>query len=387
LGTVFTHCQLPDKALPHFQHACQLVPDSPLFIFNLASAQRMLGIISDADVNLDRAIRLAPGDGAAYLARTQLRRQTREKNHIHELKSALGRAPSAEAQVSIGYALAKELQDLGQYQSSFSYLSAASRLQRSRLKYDPASDIRLMRELGNLEYASAFRRESDSPQHRVRPIFVMGLPRSGTNLVDRIIASVPGVRSAAEVNVLAGLVWREATRDGRPSDPVGKVADTVCTSADQIGVEYMRSLEHQFDGPFIDKTPGNFLFAGLISSGLAEARVVCLRRNPLDSCYAIYKTLFSAAYPFTYELRELADYCVEWYQLIQRWERVLEDAWLTVEYEDLIRQPETTMRRIVSHCRLPWNAACLRFHELDAPVASASAGQVSRPLHRDSIGL
>jgi hypothetical protein len=178
-----------------------------------------------------------------------------------------------------------------------------------------------------------------------------------------------------------------ATRNGRPIDPVAAVTDYVRTSMAQIGAQYLNSLETQFDGPFIDKTPGNFLFAGLISGGLPEARMVCLRRNPLDSCFAMYKTLFSGAYPFTYELRELADYYVEWDRLIKRWERVLGGAWLTIRYEDLVRQPEPTMRQIISHCGLPWNAACLRFHELDAPVTSASAGQVSRPLHGDSIGL
>ena len=107
----------------------------------------------------------------------------------------------------------------------------------------------------------------------------------------------------------------------------------------------------------------------------------------MDTCFAMYKTLFSGAYAYTYSLEELADYYVEWDRLIQRWERVLGDAWMTVRYEDLIGQPETTMRRIVGHCGLAWNAACLRFHELDAPVTSASAGQVSRPLHGESIGL
>ncbi len=387
LGTVFTHCQVPEKALPHFQRACMLVPASSQFLFNLASAQRMLGAVGDSEANLDRAIRLAPGDGAAYLARTQLRRQTVENNHVAELKAALARAASAEAQVSIRFALAKELEDLGEYQQSFAYLSAASRLQRSRIAYDPAIDIQLMRALRDLEYDSTSIRETETLHSYRRPIFVMGLPRSGTTLVDRIIASVPGVRSAGEVNALAGAVWRIAARNGRRIDPNAAVVDAVRTSASQIGVNYVRSFEGQYDGPFIDKTPSNFLFGGLIRTALPEARMVCLRRDPMDTCYAMYKTLFSGAYAYTYDFRELADYYVEWDRLIHRWESALGDAWLTVRYEDLIRQPETTMRRIVAHCRLPWHSACLRFHELDAPVTSASAGQVNRPLHGDSIGL
>lgn len=386
LGTILTHCQLPERAFPCFQRACQLVPNSPQFLFNLASVQRMLGNMEEAEVGLDRATQIAPDYGAAFLARSQLRRQTRERNHIGELTSALERASSDGDRISIGFALAKEMEDLGLYQQSFSHLSVAARLQRAHLKYDPSADIRLMKMLRGVGRAFASYKADVSCAH-ARPIFVMGLPRSGTTLVDRVIASVPGVQSAGEVNVLGGLVWRRAWRNGRSEDTAQAVAEIVRTAAPEIGLEYMESLEREFDGPFIDKTPGNYLFAGLIAAGLPNARMVCLRRNPMDSCYAMYKTLFSATYPFTNDLSELADYFVEWDQLIRYWETNLGSAWLTVSYEELVLRPEPTMRRIVSHCGLEWDEACLQFHKLAAPVTSASAGQVSRPLHADSIGL
>lgn len=387
LGTVFTHCEVPEKALPHFERACALINDSPQLFFNLASAQRMVGAVEDAEASLDRAIRLDPSNGAAHLARASLRRQTRERNHVDELKAALSRADNAKAQVSIGFALAKELEDLREYRQSFAHLASASRLHRSGIAYDPDSEIGLMRRLGELDCSSLANTRTASDHSGLKPIFVMGLPRSGTTLVDRIIASIPGVSSAGESKVLAAELWRVSTRAGRPADPHAAVVEAIRQSAGQVGANYLKSFEGRFEGAFIDKTPGNFLYAGLIKAALPEARMICLRRNAMDSCYAMYKILFWGAYPFSYDLKELADYYVEWDRLIRRWETELGDAWLTVHYEDIVRDPEPTMRRIVAHCGLPWDDACLRFHELNAPVTSASAGQVNRPLHDKSIGL
>jgi hypothetical protein len=289
--------------------------------------------------------------------------------------------------VSIGYALAKELEDLGHYRESFAHLAAASRLHRASMSYDAASEIAAMRTLRELDYRNLPRCGPQSDHDAMQPIFVVGLPRSGTTLVERIIASVPGVRSAGESNVLAAELWRVAARNGRPADPRAALVETIRQSACEIGANYLNSFAGRFPGAFIDKTPGNFLFAGLIKEALPGARMVCLRRSAMDSCYAMYKVLFWEACPFSYDLKELADYYVEWDRLIRQWEQDLGDAWLTVEYEDIVRNPEPTMRRIVAHCRLPWDDACLRFHELSTPVTSASAGQVNRPLYGESIGL
>jgi tetratricopeptide (TPR) repeat protein len=387
LGTILTHCESPDRALPYFERACAEVDDSPGLLFNLASAQRMSGAVADAEASLDRALQLDPRDGQAHLARAQLRRQTPARNHVDELKSALFRANRREAQVPIGYALAKELEDLGQYAQSFQYLAAASRLHRSGMVYDPAKEIALLRTLGEQEYSRRAKDRAPQAGESARPIFVMGLPRSGTTLVDRIIASVPDVTSAGETNVLAAELWRAAAPNGQPTDPVTAVAQAIREHASKIGDNYLVSFKGRFGGRFIDKTPNNVQFAGLISAALPGARMVCLRRHPMDSCFAMYKMLFAGPYGFSYDLRELADYFVAWDRLVRRWETALGESWLTVSYEELVADPERTMRRIIAHCGLTWTDACLRFHELGTPVTSASAGQVSRPIHGNSIGL
>ena len=383
LGTIFTHCEAPEEALAHFETACAAAPDVPALLFNLASAQRMVGAKQAAEDSLDRMIALAPSDGMAWLARSSIRRQTAESHHVAALQSALRTAGSTPAAIPIGYALAKELEDLGRYAESFAALDGASRRQRATMRYDEAGEIALMTAMRAADYPSPPATQAPpSP-----PIFIVGLPRSGTTLVERIVTSHPGVQSAGETHGLATEVWRAASRDGRPADPVAAIRRAVETGAAAIGRDYMAAVRQRFpQGLFVDKTPGHYLFAGLIKAAIPGARIICLRRDPMDSCYSMYKTLFEGAYPFSYDLEELATYYAHWSALIAHWEASLGEVWLTVDYEELVHRPEPAMRRIVDHAGLPWGPEYARFHERTAPVTSASAGQVDRPLYADSIG-
>ena len=387
LGTIYTHCERPEAALPHFEQACRQVPGSARFRFNLASVQRMLGATGDAETNLDAAIALDGTQGSYFLARSQLRLQKPERNHIPELRTALDRMGRSDGRISVGYALAKELEDITEHAESFRFLAAASAQERARIAYDPAQDIAMMRSLRSLDYA----RPGDAAQAKPAgpgPIFVLGLPRSGTTLVERIIASSGQAASAGETNTLAAELWRVAARSGRPADPTNAVVQAIESSGRHIGRAYLEILGARFPGQrYIDKTPGNYLFAGLIGAHVPGARIISVRRGAMDSCYAMYKTLFADVYPFSYDLRELADYFVEWTRLMGHWQATLGEALLTIAYEDLIRSPEATMRKIIDHCGLEWRDKCLKFHELSSPVTSASAGQVNAPLNDRSVGL
>jgi tetratricopeptide (TPR) repeat protein len=384
LGTIFTHCEAPEEAITHFTAACELAPNEPALLFNLASAQRMLGLKQEAEDSLDKLIALDPTDATAWLARSAIRRQTPENNHVAPLQEILSSAESTPAAIPIGYALAKELEDLGRHPESFAALNRASRAQRAAMHYEEVSEIALMGAMRSVNYASIEATEAPLAP----PIFIVGLPRSGTTLVERIVTSHPGVQSAGETNGLSAEVWRVASLDGRPTDFVAAARQAIETNGATIGRNYIAAVRQRFpQAVFVDKTPGHYLFAGLIAAAIPGARIICLRRNPMDSCYAMYKTLFEGAYPFSYDLQELATYYAHWSELIAHWQASLGDAWLTVDYEDLIQQPELVMRRIVAHAGLPWGPEYARFHERTAPVTTASAGQVDRPLNADSIGL
>jgi hypothetical protein len=137
---------------------------------------------------------------------------------------------------------------------------------------------------------------------------------------------------------------------------------------------------------FVDKQPLNYLYAGLIARALPGARLIAVAREPMDSCYAMYKSLFTNAYPFSYDLHDLAKYYTAWHALLRHWQVVLGDRLLTVQYEDLVADQEAVTRRIIAHCGLGWEAACLEFHKRRGAVSSASAVQVRRPLYSHSVG-
>jgi Flp pilus assembly protein TadD len=386
LGTVFTYCEQPKQALLHFEFACAALGNDPQFLYNLASAQRMTGATTAAQESLARAVRLAPQDGRLHLARSALRRQTPELNHVEELRTALARSAGVEDRISLQYALAKELEDLGRYRESFVALSEASREQRTRISYNLKAELAFLKRVGEIDYAPA-RREAVRAD-RSQNVFVVGLPRSGTTLVDRVISSIPGVVSVGESKALSAAIWRAMRNSPLPKASIDAPIAAMISQSGQIARDYLSSIE-QWDSArcLVDKTPSNYLYAGFIAAVLPQARIICLRRNAMDSCYALFKTLFIDGYPFTYDLAELADYYLAWRELIARWEATIGDAWLSVHYEELVRDPEPVMRRIVDHCGLPWDDRCLRFHELSTPVTTASAGQVTRPLYGDSIGM
>lgn len=387
LGTMFTFCEEPGKAAPHFEQAVGALPNIAAFRYNLASVQRMLGADEDAGANLDRAIEIEPANGQYQLARSSLRRQTPQRNHVAELKLHLQDSTLAgAARIDFQYALAKELEDLGQYPESFEALSAGASQYRALLTYDLDAELGYMEHLRCTDYGRIVPRPT--AELSPRPIFVMGLPRSGTTLVDRIISSVPGVTSTGESKALSAAIWHQTQRARAPGQSVGDTLAQMLAHPDEIAGSYYKSLAHLSESKAaIDKTPSNYLFAGFIDAAMPKAKMVCLRRDPMDTCYSIFKTLFHDAYQFSYSLEEIARYYVAWDALIRQWESAIGRNWLTVRYEELVNDPEPVMRRIISHCELPWDERCLTYYESKKPVTSASAGQANRPIYSDSIGM
>ena len=222
------------------------------------------------------------------------------------------------------------------------------------------------------------------------PIFILGMPRTGTTLVERILDSHPQVQSAGELNnfslELIRLVKESAT--SAPSTRLDFVAASAAIDFAKLGAAYVQSVRPlRDDSPrFIDKLPFNFLYAGLIHLALPRARIVNLQRHPLDTCYAVYKQLFRDAYPFSYDLTELAQYYVAYDRLMRHWNDVMPGAILTLRYEDVVADIEGSTRCLLQYCGLPWDDACLRFHENRRASTTASATQVRQPLYDSSVG-
>jgi hypothetical protein len=221
------------------------------------------------------------------------------------------------------------------------------------------------------------------------PIFIVGLPRSGTTLVDRILGSHSQVFSAGELNQFA-LCLVDAVRRRSGGARLARrelVAQSATVDFGALGREYLERVRSAFGGSrrFIDKMPLNYLYCGLIRRALPNARIVHLSRHPMAACFAMYKTLFMDGYPFSYDLGEIARYYVAYRRLMGHWQATMPGAIHELRYEDLVADQLTETRKLLQFCGLGWEAACVQFHLNPAATTTASAAQVRRPLYDSSV--
>ena len=224
----------------------------------------------------------------------------------------------------------------------------------------------------------------------VDPIFIVGMPRTGTTLVERILGSHSTVFSAGELNhfslELIPLV-RKLAGPKRPSR-IEFVEASARVDFRALGEAYIAATQPLRDARphFIDKLPFNFLYAGLIHLALPRAKIINLQRHPMDTCYAVYKQLFKDAYPFSYDLDELGQYYIAYHRLMQHWNAVMPGVIHMIRYEALVADVESEARRLLDFCGLPWEDQCLRFHENQQASMTASALQVRQPVYASSVG-
>ena len=365
--------------------ALRMRQDDPQFIYNHATSLIALGRLAEAEAALDRVIALAPGDSDAWYNRATLRKQTAASNHTAALEAQLASlAPSSPARVALGYALAKEYEDLAEYPRAFSALKQAADQRRSLLRYRVEDDIDTMQLIGQAFDAGFFARQHHGHDDD-RPVFIVGLPRSGTTLVDRILGSHSAIRSRGETSDLAMALVKGAGKVGSKAELVQR-STTLDFAA--LGQRYCARLGEGAHRRLIDKTPVNFLYLGIIAAALPDARIIHLRRNPMDACYAMYKTLFRMAYPFSYDLSDLARYWIAYDRLMAHWRQVIPATQLIeVDYEALVAGQENVSRKLVDFVGQPWEDACLAFERNPEPSLTASAAQVRQPIYRSSVAL
>lgn len=389
MGCVYARLGDHDAALPHFAAAVDLAPNNDQFRYNLAATLSFLGRTEDAETALEAILAGAPDDARAHHLLAGLRKQTPARNHVERLHATHDRAPAGRDRLLTGYALAKELEDIGRQDEAFERLVSVNREHRDTLAYDFARDAAAF-DAVEAAWPAIGRAPADGCPDDA-PILVIGMPRTGTTLVDRILASHPRMESVGELQAMPLAVKAASrTRTRTVLDPE-TIAAAARTDIAAIGRDYLvRASHHRRDAArrFVDKFPGNFLYAGFAARALPNAAIVCLRRNPMDTVLANFRNLFATGsryYDYSYDLLDIAAYYARFDRLMAYWREALPGRIFELSYEALVEDQEGETRRLLAHCGLEWSDRCLDFHAHAGAVSTPSAAQVRRPIYRDSV--
>jgi tetratricopeptide (TPR) repeat protein len=389
LGVAFSRLGSHARALPFLRAAAERAPANASIRYNLASAEQFAGQLEEAAADYRAAVKLAPDMYKAWSALSALHRHTPDDNLIAELERCRAADPAdVDRALHMGHALAKAYEDLGDCGAAMEALAAGKAGKRAALAYDVAADAALFAAAAASWSQTAGKAGSASSE----PIFVVGLPRTGTTLVDRILSSHPDVCSAGELTNF-GLLLKRSVRSPGPHvlEPAVFEGASAIDLA-RLGQAYVDSTRPLTGGTprFVDKMPLNVLYAGLIARALPRARIICLRRHPLDSILSNYRQLFATSftyYNYSFDLASTAEYYIQFDRLVGLWRRFIPaEQFRELSYEGLVADQDAETRRLLEFVGLPWDDRCLRFHENEAPVATASSAQVRRPLHASSVG-
>jgi tetratricopeptide (TPR) repeat protein len=376
-----------ENALKQFERLCQVDPNQTHFRFELGVTQEYAGAFDAAARNYAEALRLEPLNFRARQALVQLTKQSLISNDIAELERQFaGPDEDGWRTLHLGHALAKTYEDMGDVPKSFEWLGRAKRRRRERHPYAPAGEAALAKAAMNVRLNEGAACDAGDP------IFITGLPRSGTTLTDRIISSHPQVTSAGEIGnflSLAKLMSGSTTPASLDVDMLGKASAIDYARLGRAYIDSTRPITGAAPR-FVDKAPSNFFVAPLILRALPNARIICVRRHPLDSVLSNYKQIFpfdDRYYDYVYDLASVAEKFVIFDRLIAHWRDVLApDQFMVLQYEELVAEPETQTRALVKFCGLPWDERTLAFHENAAAVSTPSARQVRQPMNAAAVG-
>ena len=390
LGVVFTRANEHSKAVAMFTRAVELFPQHATFRFNLATSLTFAGRLEEAEREYEACLTRNPHYWKAHLALAKLRKIRPDNHHLVRLRGLLAAMPGTDwnGLMYVNLALASELEDVHENAEAFKHLVAGKQAGGRGRSGSSARDAAVFDALH-----AAF--PNQIPQallgsDNAEPIFIVGMPRSGTTLVDRILSSHSQVHSAGELQNF-GVMLKRASGSTTP-----ELIDVDCIQRSgqlpwkQLGDAYVASTRPGTGRKprFIDKLPHNFLYLGHIARALPQARIICMRRNPMDTCLGTFRQLFAQStsyYDYSFDLLDTGRYYLQFNALMQHWQKVLPGRILEVHYETLVDAPEATTQAVLAHCGLPWEDACLHFQDNTAPVATASAVQVREPLHRGAL--
>lgn len=390
-GNVCAFAGLHEEALDYYQQAVGKNPGDATALAGIGHVNKTIGHSDKAIESYRECIRRNPNQGEAYWSLANMKTFRFRDDEIADMQERVARPElNNESRASFQFALGKACEDAGEYARAFDYYQQGNANRREREIFDLVQTIDT-----HDEFIDVFSEEFLTSHGNVgcdsdAPIFIVGLPRSGSTLIEQILASHSQVEGTHELPELS----RVAKSSGlQRADRAAYPRSLLVAENDEfreLGEEYLRrtARHRETDAPrFTDKMPNNFVHVGFVSLVLPNARIIDARRHPIDSCLGSYKQLFAQGQPFTYDLFEVGEFYLEYIRLMEYWDTVLPGKVLRVQYEEVVGDFENQVRRILDYCGLPFEESCLNFHETDRAVKTASSEQVRRPIYSSSVQL
>jgi Tfp pilus assembly protein PilF len=388
LGVAYSKIGLHEKAVIFFQQAVVINDKNPNYFFNLGAALKFIGDFDGAKKAYEKTIAIAPNYYKAHAALTGLGGISATSNHIPLLEQLFSQTQHADDRLYIGHALAREYESLKDFDKAFFYLDMAKKCKLKQFNYHLDEDKALFSSLEshfkNLDSPKVQGFETDEP------IFVVGMPRSGTTLVERIISQHSEVTSAGELQHFGLLLKKMAKTTSKRVIDAETITATKNINFAKLGEDYIESTRAITGktAKFVDKMPLNVLYVGFILKALPKAKIVCLDRNPLDTIISNFRQLFAvnqSYYNYSYDLESTTEFYLLFKQLTTLWLALFPENFYFINYEKLVNNPVNEAKQLIEFCNLSWQEQCVDIDQNSAPVATASAMQVRSPINNSSV--
>lgn len=384
--TLFQMSQ-PKQAAAAYRTALKYAPGHANIYNGLGNCHLALGEREKATDCFEKALKAKP-DHTACLYSLVLINRYHENSPVIRTLHQFYRSPSlpVREKLIVCFALGNFYEQQGDLPKAFPYYEEGNRLKLSQFNYDPASHMQLMDAIEATFTPDLFKRLQGAGSEDATPIFIIGMPRSGTSLVEQILASHSGVCGIGEINAFPGVALGSApAATGQPFPQcAGALQPQHCKPLAEQYLAQLRSYATGHPAHICDKLPNNILFAGLIPIVLPRARIIHCTRDAMDTCWSFYKHLFFDRHPYCYDQKILGGFYCRYVKLMEHWHRVMPGAVHDMSYDELVESPEPAIRSMLDYCGLEWQDACLHFHRTKRPVTTASTLQVRRPLYKDA---
>jgi tetratricopeptide (TPR) repeat protein len=382
---VYSRLGLHERAWPLYSRATEVQPGVDRFEAHLAACAVYLGKVDEAQTIYGRLLEKHPNHQRNHYELARLA-TARDRTHVEQMLDVL-RVTNLphEKNIFLYYALGKELEDLGEWDEAFRYYSLAGDTAARVGRYDVANDLALVDEIVAVSSPEWLAETASTPEGAKTPIFIVGLPRTGTTLTERIVSSHSQVQTLGETFFVKLAICRESGVEGASETTPAVIEAAAARSPDPLARAYTDAVTYRLGTEpfFVDKYPENFLYLGFIARSFPQARLLHLKRHPMDACFALYKQSY---FRYAYRLGDLGRFYVAYDRLLRHWRALLGSRLIEVEYEALVSRPEAETRALLERLGLPFEAACLEFEKNAAPSQTASAVQVREPAHTRSVG-